>query len=354
MNENQHSIDTNGRGEGMSTSGWEDAGQYVSTEQAFSRDVSNDDNEHSKSTGDNSKLESEPMDIDDIQRALFESENDEQLKNFIADRLKTLEAASEHGQEIGLKFGPSSSEKESLNSVAHGFLPSDMRIHYDVGGTRNIVSSYLVGSSDYMYDFVNYAREHRARGGRKLLSTVNQFMVHYFGGDNKEPVDENTRGDVLLASAIEDRDGDGDDAFWDAVESRTLGDLKGKNAAMCTEYAAMAQNILTFLGYDSVMCHGSVAIHGVEQPVSTGHAFNITKNKKGESIILDFAMPALVYGDNGKVLTRIPFEAKVGAANLNDGVAAYDYHCVGIPPRPVRTNGVREYRVGHSIRDASH
>lgn len=170
-------------------------------------------------------------------------------------------------------------------------------------------------------------------------------MVHYFG-DSKGPVDENARGDVLLASAIEDSDGDGDDAFWDAVENRTLSDLKGKNVAMCTEYAAMAQNILTFLGYDSTMCHGSVAMYGVEQPISTGHAFNIVKDKKGEPTILDFAMPALVCDANGKIQTRIPFEAKINAANPDDGIAAYDYRWVGIPPRRMRTNGVREYRVG--------
>ena len=343
MNESQHGIDANGRGEGMSTSGWEDAGQYVSTEHTPSKDISNDDN---------SRLESEPMEIDDIQRTLFESENDEQLKSFIANRLKTLEATANHGQEIGLKFGPSSSEKEPLVSAVHGFLSSDTRVHYDVGGMRNIVSSYLIGSSNYMYDFVEYARERRAHGGRKLLSTVNQFMIHYFG-DNKGPVDENDRGDVLLASAIEDSDGDGDDAFWDAVENRTLSDLKNKNVAMCTEYAAMAQNILTFLGYDSTMCHGSVAMYGVEQPISTGHAFNIVKDKKGEPTILDFAMPALVCDANGKIQTRIPFEAKINVANPDDGIAAYDYRWVGIPPRRMRTNGVREYRVGHLICDAT-
>ena len=70
--------------------------------------------------------------------------------------------------------------------------------------------------------------------------------------------------------------------------------MKGKENAFCTERAAVAQNLLVFLGYDSSFVSGVCIIDGKTEDLS----FNVIKTKEGGAIY-DPANPVEVKKDDG-------------------------------------------------------
>ena len=94
-----------------------------------------------------------------------------------------------------------------------------------------------------------------------------------------------------------------DEEYFAKLESLTIGDLKGKNVAMCTERAAIAQNLLSLFGIESYYCCGSISYNGKQE----NHCFNIAAAKNGY-ILLDYSIPCYI---NAQTLEYAPFQGKI-------------------------------------------
>ena len=78
-----------------------------------------------------------------------------------------------------------------------------------------------------------------------------------------------------------------------------LSDFRGKGAAVCTEYSAMAQNIMTIFGLKTEMLMGR------------RHAYNMLF-ENGEVSVVDFTDHVKIYDIKYNLLEEIPFVVSIG------------------------------------------
>jgi hypothetical protein len=83
----------------------------------------------------------------------------------------------------------------------------------------------------------------------------------------------------------------------------SIKDFKKRGISMCVEKAALAQNLLSFLGYDSLYCTGKEC---ELIPGETGlHAFNIITTENGK-FIFDPTNPSIEYDSEGNIINYHP------------------------------------------------
>lgn len=86
-------------------------------------------------------------------------------------------------------------------------------------------------------------------------------------------------------------------------QSFSVGELKGKKIALCTERAGMAQNMLAFLGYDSLFIMSDLYVFGDKRERS--HAYNVVTTEKGH-VIFEPTIPAVVRDEKGNIINFLP------------------------------------------------
>ena len=117
---------------------------------------------------------------------------------------------------------------------------------------------------------------------------------------------------------------------------------------MCTERAAIAENLLSLFGIESYYCMGCIDNNGKIEP----HCFIIAKAKE-DYRLLDYSIPIPVYR-NGKLIDYAPFMAKISFEEfeqiIQDGVLKkfdnYYYIYTQNGPKKVPDNKYRTYVVG--------
>ena len=140
-----------------------------------------------------------------------------------------------------------------------------------------------------------------------------------------------------------------DEEYFKKLEDLEIGNLKGQNIAMCTERAAVAQNILSLFDFETYYCIGLIDNNGKEEP----HAFNIAK-AVDSYILLDYSVPSYVISSAGKIVDYAPFQGKIKENEIEDFLTGkktkeFDsYICLitqeGIKKIPTKEK--REYIVG--------
>ena len=94
-----------------------------------------------------------------------------------------------------------------------------------------------------------------------------------------------------------------EDEIEEENERGKISDLKGKNAGMCVERAALSQNILKHIGINSI--YKSTQITNNDK--TEGHAYNLIENE-GKYYIFDSTMPKEKDGKVTPIITEIPKE----------------------------------------------
>lgn len=218
--------------------------------------------------------------IINIIRNLEETEIDE----WINRRLDILEATAEENRpDISLNsflFRRAKGEKE--NTEVHGFIPSTTllkKMAYDLNG-------FTLDDRSYYRDVVNYIRnvdEKTAFNNNYIMNVIQCKIIQYFGMSGNE-----TRRNNLYESSVDFEDKDG--GF--NAKPLSIRDFKSNGTAMCVERSAMAQNILSFLGYDPMLIMGYMSTNkGI---TNEAHAYNcIIRN--GKAMLADFTNP--IYKD---------------------------------------------------------
>lgn len=224
---------------------------------------------------------------------LIRNLEDSEIDEWINRRLDILEdTAEENREEISLNsFITRRGRGEKDITEIHGFIPSTTilkKMTFDLNG-------FVLDDRSYYRDIVNYIRnadEKKAFNNNYIMNVIQHKIVQYLGISGSE-----TRRNNLYDSAVDFEDEDKD---FDS-QALSIKDFKNNGTAMCIERSAMAQNILSFLGYDPMLIMGYMSTNkGV---TNQAHAYNcIIRN--GKAMLADFTNP--IYKD-GKLFKAALF-----------------------------------------------
>lgn len=123
-----------------------------------------------------------------------------------------------------------------------------------------------------------------------ILRTIGNYFGNYFSTTNTESLNRAFYWDRGSADS----------------EDVHLNELKGKEFAVCAEKAATAQNLLSFLGYESVLIASTKCrLNTSEQDDQGGHMYEVVTS--GENyLIFDPTNPTLVEKEDGGTYTIVP------------------------------------------------
>jgi len=129
-----------------------------------------------------------------------------------------------------------------------------------------------------------------------LGRTIGEYFGNYFATENTEA--ENRTFYLDQATVGSEKD------FFD------LKDFKGKGFAVCAEKAAAAENILSFLGFETKLLMTSNCRLGTDEKDTTGHAYNVLKSENG-IFIIDVTNPIIFENESGKIYSATPASYKI-------------------------------------------
>ena len=176
-------------------------------------------------------------------------------------------------------------------NVFKGFIPLSTRIKY-----MNVaMETYSMQTTDYFYEFVHFIRKYKINNKGILIQCLETFINNYFGLYVKTDR-ESIFNDIAWQTTRTDEE------YFKALENNKIGDLKGKNAAMCTERSAMAEQLLSLFDIETYYCMGCINLNNKEE----AHCFNIVK-RKSDYALIDYSMPVASLNNDGKVKGYYPF-----------------------------------------------
>ena len=271
-----------------------------------------------------------------INRILSETDT-ENRKKLISIRLSELEQNSEQDKEL------------NLNAIHKGYISTSDTIQFSSDlidiNDYPVMSKYTMKATDYFYEFASELKKRQVINRGELVRFIYTFLNQYFGIP-KDNLDY--RDSIFLDIAFQTTTTD--DELFDRLEQNKIGDLKQKNVAMCTERAAMAQNLLSLFDFECYYCNGCMYHNQKEEC----HCFNIVKTKN-DFKLLDYSVPIQIVEANQIIgtepfLVSIPLEE--GEAVLNGEIEKKypEYYSLkeGTKNRAIPTGEERIYIIGNT------
>ena len=129
------------------------------------------------------------------------------------------------------------------NSIHKGFIPLNTRIRYSNHG----VESYSMKTTDFIFEFIKLIKKYNLVSKWQIIRYLEHYINSYFGlpgRDNREKIFYDT---ALNSTST-------DDELFEALEKNEIGMLKNKQSAQCTERSAVAEQILSVLGFEIFYC----------------------------------------------------------------------------------------------------
>lgn len=260
---------------------------------------------------------------------------EEELTSIIDVALQNAIASADKKERLGFTDGGLVTAKIPSHK---GFISPDSRIKY----SNFSMNMYSMKTTDYIYDFAKYIKRNKINNRGTLVKYVENFINGYFGISNGADMRDTYFDQIAFQTTTTD------DEYFEKLENLEIGDLKGKNVAMCTERAALAQNLLSLFDFDIYYCMGCVNNNGKDE----SHCFNIAR-AKDSFMLLDYSLPVSVF-ENGRAVDYAPFQCSIGLNELEDvlvnGInkefSSYEYIKTPQGIKKVTTGEVRTYNVG--------
>ncbi len=211
---------------------------------------------------------------------------DEEIEEFIEHRTAELEKTATEDREQLSPFSIMMSRNAGVraNPEVIGYIPE--KVHIAKRATD--ISSFILDDKSFYKTIITYIKganpnsikvEDRVNNNYIMLM-VQRVIIDYFGLNATE------RAREALYDSKTDIENDNC--------TISISDFKKNNTGMCVERSAVAQNILSFLGYKPMMIYGFAS--NEKDGTNVGHAYNcIIRNNKG--MLIDFSNP--IY-NNGK------------------------------------------------------
>lgn len=236
---------------------------------------------------------------------------DEEVDNIITDAINKSNEKSTNVKQLGFV------NDGNNNLLFKGFIPFNTRIKYE----KVALETYKMTTTDFFYEFAHFIRKNNINNKGNLIYSLESFINNYFGYQKR--MDRS-----VIFNDIAWKTTTTDDEYFKALENNQIGDLKGKNAAECTERAALAQQILSLFGIESYYCMGCVDLEGRQE----AHCFNIVRKQNGYALV-DYSVPVALFNDR-KLKTYYPFVGELSNDEFidfaNNGVLKtfdnYEYH----------------------------
>ncbi len=267
--------------------------------------------------------------MDDLLTRIINCSTDE-IDDIIRHRLDTLNKDSEI-KILGFNDN---------NFIHKGFINQKSKIRYG----NYTMNSYSMNTTDYFYEFARFIRDKKITSRGLLVKNIETFINNYFGinKDNFDHRDDYFDSIAFMTTST-------DEEYFKKLEELNINDLKNKNIAMCTEKAAIAQNLLSFFNFDTYYCMGSINIDGNEE----AHCFNIVKTKNNYKLI-DYSMPTYINFSNNKIFEYVPFWGIIEMDHIEDVITNseiiefnnYRYLITEDGVKKIITSDIRKYVVG--------
>lgn len=259
---------------------------------------------------------------------------DNEVETIMDEAIKNANENATNVEQLGLTTG---SWNTKLYPPFKGFIPLNTRIKY----SSISLETYGMQTTDFFYDFARFIRKNKIGKKFSLVNCLTTFLFSYFGYPN-----QGDREYIFQVKATEGTTTD--EEYFQALENNKIGDLKGMGAAECTEFGAVAQQLLNLFSIDTYYCMGCMDADGRQE----GHCFNIAKTTNGYMLI-DTAASVETYNQNQKMRLRYPFLAELTNEEfqefINNGIVKtfddYDYDFENGKLEKV-VNGSRSYVVG--------
>lgn len=260
----------------------------------------------------------------------------EELDEIISTYLSEINLKSEKNKTLGFadNFGG-----ESKILVHKGFISLNTKIRY----SNYSMNTYSMNTDDYFYEFARFIKKYQVKNKGLLVKLIENFINIYFGLPNNKDMRDDFFDEIAFKTTKTDEE------YFEKLDKLTIGDLKGKNRAMCTERAAIAQNLLSFFGIETYYCMGCIYNNGVQDV----HCFNIARSQDN-FILLDYSVPISVF-ENNKLVDLAPFQGIINQNDIEkilfDGdileFDSYEYVKEFGKIRKVFNNEIRKYVVGN-------
>ena len=242
--------------------------------------------------------------------------DDDELDDFVEARIDQLEESASKDKPI-LGYYAEANPKGcakldddlgelTIRCFHKGYIKKDTKFVYGFsispeGIVENEGSYYYLKDQQYIYDFCKFIRQFDIEDEYDLFEKILLFMRKYFGRIKKAD-----RNDMF--HMIYDKEGNS----FPLKKEHDLNWFKGRGSAMCSEFATMAQNLLSVLGVESYIVLGAQKIGQYDVD---SHAYNFVtfkeKNEDGEledtSLLVDFSSFCNIYNFKREKVGESPF-----------------------------------------------
>lgn len=243
--------------------------------------------------------------------------NDEELEKVVKEKITKLESEKPEDEQKEIGFLLNSNPKRydmydidgmncfdlDVHCFHAGYIKKGTKIIYGISydGNANAKSEgnyYYMDDEEYIYEFCKYIRDKDIQNEYELFDYVIEFLRGYFG-----VIEDISRADMFRLIYKDE------ETFFKPTKEHSIKDFKGKGNALCTEYSAAAQNILSLFDIYPYFIIGSECIDNGKVGY---HAFNIisfNEKSSGEEInaLIDFSAPVNLYDIDYNVLSVSPY-----------------------------------------------
>lgn len=215
---------------------------------------------------------------------LIKANNQEKIKGFINARLsylkqhiiKRLEVSALSNQPVEGFIAETTEIKR--NMMVNGFVLNDEQVYPMIFEEINLIKT--------QNQFKNI--------GLKIMmpQVIYQVISKYFGNFFGNSGIERSNQEFYLDRSTSDS------------PNISLVELKRKGFSVCAERAALAQNLLSFVGLDSTLIIGKLQL--VDGQITNSlHIFNVVKSPKG-FFIIETTNPSFIFDNGGKIVAAGP------------------------------------------------
>ena len=225
---------------------------------------------------------------------LILKEQDEVKRNkMIQERLMILNTESEQNKLI------------DTNAIHQGFIPTSDRLQFSTDFIMGdfdepILSAYTMKYQGYFYEFMDYLNQNKISDVNTAILAISPFLKMYFGvqkdGNNKNNREVSFDNMGVKLSQIKKNNEEQYLEYYNKWFD--IGIFKGNSMAECTEYAALTQNILSFMGFNSYYISGTFNSSKSNEP----HAFNLVQTKPDKFFMIDSSNPTLMFDQRDNVI----------------------------------------------------
>ena len=254
----------------------------------------------------------------------IEQLKEEELHDYIEKRIETLEEESikfnPNIDTIGFKLDYNPTDYHLLDKENQktfeitvrcfysGYISKGIRIVYGMEYHDGRIASnngnyYYIDDDQYIYDFCKLIKEKEIVDEYELFDYILEFIENYFSPIKRLPERDDMHKLIL----------EKDYYFYKPQEEHTFSSFKKRGNAMCTEYALMAQNLMSFFGIESYYVIGKEEdkLNGVENHAFNFICFNQENTKEDRNFLIDYSTPVKIYDMNYNEIGKSPFMGRM-------------------------------------------